>query len=685
MRLCLMILLTFFYLAAFGQQNNILDSISSIQQSLENMGESIADMEDDYLIQQLEMYRKHPVDLNSATGEELSELLLLNPLQIESLITYRKLLGYFIDFYELQAVPYWDTEIIRKLKPFVNTSVPINFKKIFRERLKSGEYSLMMRTTRMLEKSEGYFIDQGSTGNRYPGSPQRIAVRFKYAYKNLLQYGIVAEKDPGEDFFQKSRPKGFDFYSAHVMIKNIGCLKTLVVGDYSVVMGQGLIQAQGLAFRKGADLFSVKRQAPLLRPYNSFGESNFQRGVGVMMAIKKTEVGFFVSSRRLDANLVKDSLNDGLDFVSSIQTSGLHRTRNELEDKSVLTKLTIGGNLKYGFKKGHLGFNMIHHIFNMPLMKDNKPYNLFQFAGNRLINCSVDYGVTFRNFHFFGESALSDNLSSAMLAGIFMSVSKNADVSLIYRNISRSFHSLNSAAFTEGSSVNNENGLFTGVSLRPYYGWQLDAYCDVFRFPWLRYRVDGQSYGSDCMFQLTYKPSRSIEIYSRLKHEKKGVGVDSTNGYISMVHPFFRKSFRLNLNYKINKSFIFRSRIEMVQQQRFEKLSEEGFLLSADLLYKPLMKPISSNARILFFETGSYDTRLYAYESDVLYTYSIPVIYGKGVRYYINLNIDLGKNLSFWLRWAQTIYSNKTEVGSGLDATDGNIRSDYKMQVVCRF
>ena len=682
MRIFFIFLMIAFSFFAPCQSINPFDSASSIQQSLENIGESILYNEDDYFIQQLEWYRKHPINLNTSSREELGELMLLDPLQIESLITYKRLFGYFISFYELQAIPYWDPESIRKIRPFITISIPINLKSIFSERFIKGEYSFMARITQVVEKSKGYFINQDSSNNVYPGSPERLALRFKYAYKNLFQYGIVAEKDPGEEFFKNTQPKGFDFYSAHLLIKNIGALKTLIIGDYSVSMGQGLIQCQGLAFKKGVDLFSSKRQSPVLRPYNSFGESNFQRGVGLSFGLKKVELSFFVSSRRLDGNLITDSLNPQTKYITSLQSSGLHRTNSELADKSVVKKMTTGGNIKLLIKNGYLSFNSIHHLFDIPLYKETMPYNLFSFSGDKLSNYSIDYSYTYRNFHFFGEVAMSNNTAAAVTSGLFLSASSKLDLSFIFRNISSSFHSLNANAFTENSTVNNEQGLFSGISIRPAYGWQIDAYCDVFKFPWLKYRTDALSFGSDHLLQLTYRPNRSIEIYSRYKYEVKGTNIDSSNNYLSPVVAQLRKSWRTNLSYKINKSFIFRSRVEILQQQSAEKMQEEGFLLSADLLYKPLTKPISANFRVLFFETGSYNTRLYAYESDVLYNFSIPVIYGKGVRYYLNFNVDFNKKISIWLRWAQRIYGLGNTFGTGLDTIVGNCHSEYKIQFV---
>ena len=89
--------------------------------------------------------------------------------------------------------------------------------------------------------------------------------------------------------------------------------------------------------------------------------------------------------------------------------------------------------------------------------------------------------------------------------------------------------------------------------------------------------------------------------------------------------------------------------------------------------------------RLQYFETDGYDSRLYAYENDVLYSFSIPVFYDKGYRYYLNVNYDVNKRLSCWFRWAQTIFKDKTTVGSGLDEIKGNKRTEVKFQVLYYF
>ncbi len=168
----------------------------------------------------------------------------LSPIQISNLISYRNLLGKFINIYELQAIPGWDVTLIKLIRPYVTVNTKADVFNSIGSRLKNGENTLLVRGTQVLEKSRGYLIDSSVATNFYPGSPQKILVRYKYIFKNLLQYGITAEKDAGEQFFKGAQKNGFDFYSAHFFVRNLGIIKSLAIGDFTVNLGQGLTQWQ---------------------------------------------------------------------------------------------------------------------------------------------------------------------------------------------------------------------------------------------------------------------------------------------------------------------------------------------------------------------------------------------------------------------------------------------------------
>lgn len=675
MKRILFLIISFACHTAFCQETDLPANVQGM--------ESLADRddiepEDDSYLQLLERYLKEPLNLNNANEDDLMDLHILNAMQVQHFISYRKIFGQLLNIYELQAIPLWDLPTIMRLLPYVIVKDGSPLNEDLKRRLRSGEYHLMLRWGRTMESSKGFIID--STGKTYLGDPWKIFLRLKYQCKNLLQYGITGDKDAGERFLKWPQKNGFDFYSFHLFLRNVHSIRNLALGDFTVNMGQGLIHWQSGAFGKTNEMTLIKRQAPVIKPYTSAAEFNFHRGVGVTLAKASLEATAFISLRNLSGNRVSDS--SGIHF-SSINNSGYHRTYGEIEDRNKLSQLCFGSNINLKFNNLRLGLNSIHYKFNYPIIKRDEPYNLFAFRGDRWYNMSLDYSFTFRNLHLFGEIATDGKWNKAIITGLLISVDHRADVSLLYRNIDKAFQSFNGNALTENTSPTNERGFYTSISMRPVSFMRIDGYADIYYFPWLKFNTDSPSRGRDLQVQLSYEPLKLIEVYSRFRNEIKHYN-SSFNSAIYFPVNITRKSWRTHLGIKINPSLTMRTRVEILWIKNNgtfpgggKKLTR-GYLNFIDLIYKPMMKPYSGNIRLQYFETDGYDARIYAYENDVLYFSSIPPFYGKGFRYYINLHYRFGST-SFWLKWSQTHYKELTVIGSGPDEISGSKRSELRL------
>ena len=175
------------------------------EQVLENLQVDQDVGDDDSWMQVLSHYREHAIDLNKADAEELKQLMLLNDLQIENLISYRRLLGALTSIYELQAVPGLDIPVIKKLLPYIRIGSDNSSTDEIKARLAKGTHSFLLRVSQHLEPASGFLEKNGERS--YQGSAQHLLFRYKYAYKNLLQYGIVGDKDAGESFFKGAQKK----------------------------------------------------------------------------------------------------------------------------------------------------------------------------------------------------------------------------------------------------------------------------------------------------------------------------------------------------------------------------------------------------------------------------------------------------------------------------------------------
>ncbi|MES2649174.1 MAG: hypothetical protein V4717_20015 [Bacteroidota bacterium] len=656
-----------------------------IEQQLESISEANdTETEDDSYQQQLQQLRRHPLNLNMCSESDLQVFTWLSDLQIKSLLLYRQLLGLLVSVYELQAVPGWDIESIARTKPFVTVANSTKTIDDLKNRVTTGNHYLLIRLSQVFEKSIGFLQKNDSGETRYKGSPQRLYLRYKYQYKNNLQFGILGDKDAGEQIFKGSQKTGFDFYSMHFFARDLGIIKRIAIGDFTVNIAQGLLTYQSLAFRKSLDVVNIKRQAEIFRPYNSAGEYNFHRGVAITIGQKLLQFSAFASYKKVDANAMNDSTVDET-FVSSILTSGYHRSNSEIADRKNIQQIAFGGRLQYRKGRWQVGVNSLHYQLSKPVQKQEEPYNNHAFGGNKLSGFSADYAYTYRNFHVFGEVASDQKLSMAQVHGLVASIHSKADVSVLYRNIAKDYNSINANAFTENTSPINETGLYTGLTVRPWGMLRVDMYADVYRFPWLKYRVSRPSNGSDYLVQLTWKPNKQLEVYTRFKSEKKALNYPSSGLPFYEPEDVPRQNWRTHISYKISSAVTLRSRVEVMWYDKSGRTMEQGFLMFGDFFYKPMMQPYSMNLRLQFFETDGYNSRLYAYENDVLYSYSIPPSSGKGFRWYCNLNYDFNSRLSVWLRVARTVLKDANTIGSGYDLINANHKTDYRAQLLFSF
>ena len=113
--------LNYIWLSLFSLNAVCQDLPLRIQEQLENYTAAKEDQlqDDDQLLQQLGYFQRHPLNLNMASTEDLSQFPFLTDLQISHFIKYRALLGKLLSIYELQAIPSWDLSTIRKLLPYI--------------------------------------------------------------------------------------------------------------------------------------------------------------------------------------------------------------------------------------------------------------------------------------------------------------------------------------------------------------------------------------------------------------------------------------------------------------------------------------------------------------------------------------------------------------------------------------
>ncbi len=698
MKKVLIILLFSFSLIRTFAQNEEIDLAQFAERLFQVQDEDIL-YEDIY--ESLLLFYTNKLNINRVTPEELASLYLLNPNQINQFFIHRDRFGDFLSINELQAVPDFSVETIRSLKPFITVEESFRGPRPLIQRMLNEENNyLLLRYTRRLEEQLGYtsvfpldttFIRDEMKNitdtvlvppNRYRGSQNKLYGRFRVSHREDFSLGFTFEKDAGEQISFRNNQGGFDFYSYHLLLQNKWGLGKVILGDYQLQVGQGLVFGAGFSAGKGAETVNaIKRNNLGLKPYTSALESGHFRGAGISKTFKKIAVTIFYSNLKQDGNVIGDTTYSNFDeFVNSIQQTGLHRTDQELSTRNQIEEQSLGGVLEYKHsRKFTLGASVLHTSYSRPIQKRPNNYNQFEFQGDDNLTSSGYFSFNWQNFYFFGETARSSSGGLGAIGGFVASLSPIMDIGFSLRNYDRDFHSFYGNALTEGSRIINEKGTYWGLSITPTRKHQVNVYYDKFSFPWLRFQSEAPSNGYEYLGRYTYRPRRGIILYAQIRQQSRQVSIPEGN--LNILKEQLRKNYVFNIDYAPGSFMKLKTRIQGSTQTEAGNFSK-GFAILQDI--GATIWKLKVQTRVALFDTDDFDNRQYVYENDVLYAFSIPGYSGTGVRNYVIVRYDPTRSISLWARYARTTFRNPLSnpvVGSGLDRSNGNINSEVKLMM----
>lgn len=657
------------------------DEKESAQEIIERIAESYADDYSEEIdltpyIEDLERILESPLNINNASRIDFEQLHFLSSFQIEKLLEYRKQVGQLFSIYEIPTIEGFTPEVAANLEPFVVFLPPDQEPPTYLKQ------ELNLRYTQILEKASGFIADENGE-KAYNGI--RPAMLFKYRAQKgeKIKFGLTADNDSGEEFFGGTNKYGFDFYSGYFGYHGKKILKQVYLGDYQVKTGQGLIQWTTYGIRKSVDATNVRQTGQGLRANTSSDENNYLRGAAASFELGKLELITYYSNSNVDANIVTEDENGKVTEVSSIQTSGYHRTEGEIYDENALNVQQAGATVKYRKNRFSLGLNGVYSKYAAPLVLSDQLYNRYNFSGDQNYNLSTDFLWVLNRINFFGEAAMSQSGGKAVLAGLEAQPANEVAFSVLYRNYARDFQSIRGTSFAESSKNSNERGIYTGLTLYPLAHIKISTYLDVYDSYWMKFSTNGPAHGIDWVMQTDYTPTRNLNMYLRLKSEKNS---EKSSDKVP-VRPDLNQQVnraRFQINWQANEMLELRIRTEWAGYTKADSM-DNGLLVFADVIAKPIDK-LSATARLAWFNTDNYDSRIYAYENDVPQYFYIPAFYNKGLRYYLNCSYQISNGLTAYLKVSQLMYFDKDEtIGSGNSTLPGNKKTDIKLFLKYRF
>ena len=530
---------------------------------------------------------QHPININKATREDLEQLPFLSAQQVEALMEYKYRYGGMKSLAELM--------MIREIEP--------QMRKLLGCFIYAGEESKSKIRTKH-ELIACYKVDY------------RHWFRYQMEQGDKLKLGLVASQDADEPFFSGKNKLGYDYYSPYLQLKKLGRLETLVLGNFRVSMGMGMVMNNSFSLGKIATLQNLGRNANGLRAHSS-RSLGFLQGAGATINLGRgIKTTAFVSYTPMDATLNSDG------SARTIITTGYHRTETELAKKNNLHALKTGGTIKYNGGRVHLALNALYaHLDRRLSPSKTQLYNYFKPEGTDFMNASVDYGYRGRRFTLNGETAIDGNGHIATINTISLTTNSGLNLMALQRFYSYQYSSLDAQSYSDCGRVQNESGVYIGLSWQLSPKWQLAAYADYAYHPWALYRKTSSSYSLDNLMQCSFTSNHwKLMARYRLKAYEKEHRTRITAEYTT-------------------ENFSARTQFDGGYCAENE---ERGAMLSENLAYT--YHWFRMNAGVGYFNTDSYNSRVYLYESGPLYTYSMQQFYGEGMRYWLMLRANLGKH-----------------------------------------
>ncbi len=613
--------------------------------------------------EQLCELESNKIDLNKAIKEDLDKLFFLTSAQIEEISEYLYWHAPLRTMGELAMIESLEPERRHLLECFVYLGNDADKKRYpsLKNILKYGKQEVVFTGSIPMYDRKG--DKSGYTGYKY-----KHWLKYSYKFGQYFQMGLVGSQDSGEPFFAGCNKWGYDYYSFYAIARNLGRVKSLVVGRYKARFGMGLVMNTNFSFGKIFAL-SSPNIGNSISPQTSRSESAYlQGGAATVNVLKGLDLTAILSFRKKDATL------DDEGNVTTLVTSGYHRTTSEIQKKHNTDQMVVGGNLRYFNRGFHIGSTYIFSSFNRTFAPDTQSaFRKYNPAGKYFWNMGIDYGYLCHKFSFDGETATGDCGAIATIHRLTYQPIGELTFTAIQRFYSYKYYSLFSQSFSDGGKVQNESGLYVGATWVPSTTLTLNVYTDFSYFAWPRYQVSGGSHSWDNFLSLAYKKEKvGIQVRYRFRMRQ----YDDTD-----KHLFYRHEHRArtSVRYDIN-------RVTLQTQGDVAYVDDKGsfgWMLTQNVGYS--WSKLSLSALLGYFNTDDYYSRLYSYERGTLYSFSFPSFYGHGIHYSVYGRLDLCKNLMLICKLSTTDYFDRNKISSSYQQIDHSSKTDLDIQVRWKF
>jgi hypothetical protein len=251
--------------------------------------------------------------------------------------------------------------------------------------------------------------------------------------------------------------------------------------------------------------------------------------------------------------------------------------------------------------------------------------------------------------------AISKQKKPAILQGAMITLAHGVDLGILYRNETPAYETLYGNAFGESPTVGNESGLYTALLLKWGSKWELTTYADVFRSPWLKYKIDAPSEGYDVLVSMKWRPDKTTEFNAQFRYEDKPL--------------MQRQQLRTQWSMQIAEGITWKSKVLMMRSRNVTNIAAESISETPGTPGNPTPETPATSESFLAHQqcqikwnqckiTATY-TWFNTTNTEGLYLsgqgfpndHSLTRFSGKGSSLQFAIQFNLSKSSKIWCRW----------------------------------
>ena len=615
--------------------------------------------EDLPLLEQLSDLHDSPMNLNTATREDLLQLPFLDESKVDSLLSYRdRALAHnrcVLSLGELLFIKNLTLSDRRMLSLFV-TAGPRGAAVYGKEKVK---HEVDTRFDFPLYDRAGPFV----------GPKMANQLRYRFSRGSRISAGLTFQKDSYEPF---GRRKTYPYDHNSFYFKYQSQRWSLVVGDYELTFGQGLVMGQnGWGSNRQMLSQTLPRSDVVLKPHTSSGEYYFLRGAaGTVRLGRRMHLTAFASWRKLDGRVVDDTL-------TSFQTSGLHRTQTELDRRRAIGQLMGGARLAYRWGTAQVGLSGVGTWYDKTVYPKMQKYNRYYLRGQSAWAMSLDYGARLRNWAFVGEMSLDGHMHFATTHSLMWKMAPSWQMAMNLRLFSTRFVTPNGRTLSQNSKVQNEQAVTLSVRGSPFNRMDVTAYVEAFRLPRPSYRADTTANGLEAMLQADYDLRKGWKLSGRYKLKSRQYNLTGVKGVMAYTTTQ-RFSVQLGCTReKWNAVLTLGGTHYGVQSSK----SSWGGVVAVRARVKPVKK-LTVQGLFGFFNTDDFDSRVYVYMPQMSgHALTLPALTDRGVTTAWVVEWQPWRFLKFGARYALVRYFNRDTISTGATEIRAPAKNDLSVAI----